>query len=179
MSKHILTGDYATFLSDLKTRILQSQGNAARAVNRELVSLYWDIGAAIVQKQQTANWGDSVVEQVAEDLQAEFPDMRGFSANNLWLVRRFYSEYSSDSFLEQVVQEMKGRAKNRLEQPVPEIQFLRQLVAEIPWGHNLAILHKVAAPCARPLSVLQSIPQGGTPDAASPSDRNHVILIRA
>jgi hypothetical protein len=71
-----------------------------------LILLYWDIGHAIVEKQQTARWGDSVVEQLAADLRAEFPHIRGFSANNLWLMRQLYSEYACQEFLEQLVQEL-------------------------------------------------------------------------
>jgi predicted nuclease of restriction endonuclease-like (RecB) superfamily len=67
---------------------------------------YWDIGRGIVEKQQTAGWGDAVVERLAADLRAEFPDMRGFSANNLWLMRQLYSEYSTAPFLERLVQEI-------------------------------------------------------------------------
>ena len=84
--------DYPAFLVALKERILRARISAARAVNHELVLLYWDIGRGIVEKQRTSGWGDAVVERLAADLRAEFPDMRGFSANNLWLVRQFYSE---------------------------------------------------------------------------------------
>ena len=142
--------------------IRSAQITAARAVNRELILLYWDIGRAIVEKQQTANWGDSVVEQLAADLRAEFPNIRGFSANNLWLMRQFYSEYARQEFLEQLVQELANMGDfDFLEQPVPELtntrgshsvpetEFLRQLVAGIPWGQNVELLKKVKAPAAR------------------------------
>ena len=72
---------------------------ATRAVNRELVMLYWDIGRGIVEKQQTAGWGDAVVKQLAADLRSEFPGMRGFSARNIWNMRRFFETYNSDEFL--------------------------------------------------------------------------------
>ena len=61
MSKAMIPADYAEFLTGLKERIRSAQITAARAVNRELILLYWDIGHAIVEKQQTARWGDSVV----------------------------------------------------------------------------------------------------------------------
>ena len=122
MSKSIVPADYADFISGVKERIRHARTTAVRAVNRELILLYWDLGRAIVEKQQTANWGDAIVERVAKDLRAEFPDMRGFSANNLWIVRQFYSEYSSEEFLEQLVQELTSR---------------------VPWGHHVELLKKV------------------------------------
>ena len=163
MTMTLAPPDYAAFLAGLKERILQARTSAARAVNRDLILLYWDIGRGIVEKQQTAGWGQSVVERLAADLRAEFPDMRGFSANNLWLMRQLYSEYSDTGFLEQLVQEMKKMGRNFLEQAVPEIpesvdfrlkgkfleQAVRELVAGVPWGHHVEILKKVKAPVAR------------------------------
>ncbi len=158
--------DYPAFLAALKDRILHAHISAARAVNHELVLLYWDIGRIIVEKQQTAGWGDAVVERLAADLRDEFPDMRGFSANNLWLIRQLFSEYSDAGFLEQVVQEMKTGGQKFLKRPVPEAalsrpvyqtarpyafleQPVRELIAGVPWGHHVELLKKVKAPAAR------------------------------
>lgn len=113
---------YQAFVAELKARIASSRLSAARAVNRELVALYWDMGGAIAEKQQTARWGDSVVERLARDLRAAYPDMRGFSANNLWLVRQFYLEYSGAAFLEQLAQELKESGPHASEQVVPRIE---------------------------------------------------------
>lgn len=68
-------------------------------MNRDLILLYWDIGRGIVEKQQVLGWGNSVVELVSADLRRAFPDMRGFSANNLWLMPQFFSEYPAEDFL--------------------------------------------------------------------------------
>jgi hypothetical protein len=65
--------DYRQFIEALKARVVNARVTAARRVNQELILLYWDIGRAIVEKQQTLGWGESVVEQVAKDLQAAFP----------------------------------------------------------------------------------------------------------
>ena len=86
--------DYPAFLASLKDRILHARISAARAVNRELVLLYWDIGRGIAEKQQTAGWGDAVVERLAADLRAEFPGLRGFSMRSIWEMKRLYMAYS-------------------------------------------------------------------------------------
>ncbi len=158
MTKAPSLQDYPAFLSALKDRILHARTSAARAVNRELVLLYWDIGRGIVEKQQTAGWGDAVVERLAADLLAAFPDMRGFSARNLWDMRRFYEAYGGGDFLRQAVAELKKRSARNphwrrdadtLKVSGREGTFLRQLVADIPWGHHLLILNKLTDSAAR------------------------------
>ncbi len=152
--------DYSIFLSEVKGRIQTARLQAGRAVNRELVCLYWDIGRSIVEKQQVAGWGEAVVERLAADLRAEFPDMRGFSARTLRDTKRFYLAYSDESIWPQAVAKMNvGRgtsdSKEIWPQAVAKLQagsgseFLAQLVAEVPWGHHRLILDKLAIPAAR------------------------------
>ena len=160
-----ITADYATFLAEVKGRIHSARLNAGRAVNSELVLLYWDIGRGIVEKQRTAGWGDAVVERLASDLRAEFPGMTGFSADNVWRMRQFYSECVSEDFLthagamlkrlkflEQPVPERPKEAPpGILEQAVPESlsQAVRELAAQVPWGHHIELLKKVKDYVAR------------------------------
>jgi hypothetical protein len=101
----ILSSDYAAFVTNLKSRIASAHLTAARAVNRELILLYWDIGQAIVEKQTRLGWGESVVEVLSSDLRREFPDMTGFSARNLWDMRRFFEVYGSPEILRQAAAE--------------------------------------------------------------------------
>ena len=149
----VKSADYAAWLGGLKSRIQSARISAARAVNRELILLYWDIGRGIVEKQEDLGWGKSVVEQLSLDLRSEFPGMKGFSANNLWLMRQFYSEYSAPAFLEQLVQEMQSQRLESPEAGVRESTFLEQLVQEIlspvPWGHLVEIAKKVKVPRER------------------------------
>lgn len=111
-SKSIVPADYAKFLTGLKERIRTARITAVRAVNRELILLYWDIGQAIVEKQQAARWGDAVVEQLAADLRAEFPNMRGFSNQNVWRMKQLYLDHTSDEFLSQAAREFKRLPKS-------------------------------------------------------------------
>jgi predicted nuclease of restriction endonuclease-like (RecB) superfamily len=115
---------YPEFLAQLKASIRQRQYQALRAVNRELVALYWEIGQAIHQKQEEQGWGKAIVETLAKDLQAEFPGRNGFSARNLWNMRDFYRSYS-------------------------ELPKLQPLVAEISWAKNLVILGRIKDPLER------------------------------
>ena len=153
-----LESDYPAFLADVKRRILHARDSAIRAVNRELVLLYWDIGRGIVEKQKMAGWGDAVVERLAADLRAEFRDMRGFSARNVWDMRRFFDAYGTGDFLRQAVAELKAKAGppaiRRRENADSDARhgndaFLRQLVAEIPWGHHLLICNRQSDPAVR------------------------------
>ena len=111
------TSGYAALLNEIKERVRSSQYEALRAVNKILSSLYWDIGRLIVERQANSSWGKSVVEQLAKDLQMEFPGVRGFSTSNLWRMRQFYQTY----------------AKN---------EKLAPLVREISWSHNIVIFEK-------------------------------------
>jgi len=160
MTKPVSLPDYPAFFAALKDRILHARTSAVRAINHELVLLYWDIGCSIVEKQQTAGWGDSVVERLAADLRAEFPDMRGFSVVNLWRMKQFYLAHTSPEFTAQAARELKKAQGQFLSQTVREMnvqetdpqklsQAVRELVASIPWGHHANILAKLTDPAAR------------------------------
>lgn len=85
---------YGELLEALKARIRGAQVRALLAMNRELIALYWDIGRAIVGRQQSDEWGTSVIERLSRDLRAAFPDAHGFSPRNLWRMRRFHLAYA-------------------------------------------------------------------------------------
>lgn len=105
MSK-MIPADYASLLSEVKERVRAAQYQALRAVNRELVGLYWDIGRMIVERQAGSSWGKAVVERLAADLQAEFPGVGGFSASNLWRMKAFFEDYSAFEKLAPLVREI-------------------------------------------------------------------------
>lgn len=109
--------DYPALLAEVKARIQSAQYAALRAVNQELVGLYWDIGRLIVERQQTEGRGKAVVAQLAADLQADYPGTGGFSASNLWRMKGFFETYSATA-------------------------KLAPLVREVGWSHNLLILER-------------------------------------
>jgi len=110
-------GDYPHLLSEIKERIRSAQYEALRAVNKELVGLYRDIGRMIVERQDVEGWGKAVVEQLAADLRMEFPGVGGFSSSNLWQMKAFFEAYTG-------------------------LEKLAPLVREIGWSHNLVILER-------------------------------------
>ncbi|MDI6756993.1 MAG: DUF1016 N-terminal domain-containing protein, partial [Endomicrobiia bacterium] len=113
---NITTNDYKKFLGNLKTEILSARRNAYRSVNKQLVELYLRIGRGIYEKTEISEWGQGVVEKLSADLRKEFPDMKGFSVQNLWRMKQFYETYRQH-------------------------EKLSPLVRELTWSHNLVILH--------------------------------------
>lgn len=116
--------DYGQLLVEVKERIRSAQYAALKAVNTELVGLYWDLGRMIVERQEQSGWGKSVVERLSQDLRKEFPGVAGFSVQNLWYMRQFHLEYR-------------------------EHEKLQPLVGEIAWAHNLVIMSKCKDPLER------------------------------
>ena len=160
MIKDASHADYPAFLAALKERILHARSTAARAVNRELALLYWDIGRAVVEKQQLLGWGESVIDRLSADLQDAFPRTTGFSPRNMRDMKRFYLAYSDESIWRQPVAKLSKslssdrnqnwqQAVAKLDESSPTTDFLRQLVAQVPWGQHLLILNKLTDPPTR------------------------------
>lgn len=110
--------NYQNWLANLKARIQTSQQRAVLAVNSELVLLYWHIGQEILARQAIEGWGAKVIEQLAKDLTAEFPTMKGFSARNLKYMRKFAAEWQ-------------------------DAQIVQEVLAQLPWYHQIALLDKL------------------------------------
>jgi predicted nuclease of restriction endonuclease-like (RecB) superfamily len=126
MDKLLNNNDYTAWLSELKSTIRRRQIKAALAVNSELISLYWDLGSQIVQKQENAKWGTGFIDQLSKDLKTEFPEMSGFSKRNLELIRQWYLFYNSNLTI--------------AKQPVSQLE---NALFSIPWGHHILIMQKI------------------------------------
>lgn len=120
---------YKQWLTDLKSRIRNSQIKAALKVNSELINLYWDLGKEIVSKQEQSQWGDGLIKQLSNDLQQEFPDMKGFSISNIKYIKQWYLFYYKGIT---IGQQLVGQLENTFN--------IQDLVCQIPWGHNLRII---------------------------------------
>ncbi len=140
-----LTNEYTNLLQEVKERIRSAQYEALKAVNKELINLYWDIGKMIVERQKEHGWGKSVVETLARDLQVEFPGMHGFSVQNLWYMRQFYAEYNNDEKLQPLVGEISwakhlivmARCKDNLER-----EFYIRMTRKFGWTKNV-LIHQI------------------------------------
>ena len=109
--------EYNVFVKDIKAKILIAQYEAMKIVNTALIKLYWEIGEEIYKQQQEKGWGKNIVEILSKELKNEFPNIKGFSASNLWRMRNIYLEYK-------------------------ENENLAPLVREISWTKNIIILEK-------------------------------------
>jgi predicted nuclease of restriction endonuclease-like (RecB) superfamily len=127
--------EYEDLITQLKDRIRQARVRSALAVNRELVLLYWHIGREILHRQVEQGWGSKVIDRIAQDLRQAFPEMKGFSPRNLHYMRAFAETYTDESILQQVV-------------------------ANLPWGHNVRLMEAVKDPEARLWYAKQAIAQG-------------------
>lgn len=113
-----LPDNYIPWLNDLKSCIHTAQQRATLAVNRELILLYWHVGRDIAIRQAEQGWGAKVIDRLAQDLRAAFPEMKGFSRANLMYMRAFSQAWS-------------------------EAEIVQQPVGQLPWGHNLVLLTKL------------------------------------
>ena len=127
----MLPADYSTWLAYLKQRIQTVQQRAVLAANRELVLLYWQIGRDILERQEVQGWGANLIDQLARDITAAFPDMKGFSRRNLLYMRSFAEEWT-------------------------EPEFVQQAVAQLPQGQNL-LLNKLKSRSERKWSLAKAI----------------------
>jgi len=116
---NLLDTSYKHWLENIKHKIKAAQIKAAVSVSSQMLEMYWQLAEEIVIKQKTANWGEAVLEQLSIDLKLSFPTIKGFSRRNLYAIRQWYLFYSTKH------------------------EFVPQLVAQIPWGHNRLIISKV------------------------------------
>lgn len=155
---------YKKWLGTLKEQIAQSRLQSSLAVNTNMLLLYWFIGKQIVQKVDVEDWGAKVIEQLSDDLQTSFPDVRGFSVRNLLYMKQFAVTYPDLLITQQPVAQLRngrnsGASKTKTtikksstaaftQQPVAQFEatdyFLSNpLLTGIPWGHHTYLIDKI------------------------------------
>lgn len=137
--------DYKSLLQEIKEQVYQSQYEALKQVNKQLIKLYWFIGKNITEKQKIHNWGKSIVENLSKDLQKEFVGVKGFSADNLWRMRKFFLRYKENEKLAPLVQEIgwsnniivMEKCKDDLER-----EFYIKMIRKFGWTKNV-LIHQI------------------------------------
>ena len=136
--------EFQTFVKEIKKRILSSQYEALKKVNKELINLYWNIGKDIVIKQEAYGWGKSVVKNLSDELRKEFVGIKGFSVQNLWNMRQFYLEYYENEKLQPLVGEISWTKNVVIFQKIKDVQareFYIKSVIKFGWTKDLLINH--------------------------------------
>lgn len=122
----IVTDEYKTWIEEIKSKIQSSQIKASVKVNYEMLDLYWQIGKDISEKQKYSKWGDSFLGVMSKDLKKTFPNVSGFSLENLKHMRYWFKFYNDEIELQDVTQ----------------FELVEKLIKSIPWGHNQRIMYK-------------------------------------
>ena len=124
--------DYLTVVDTIKNNIRVAQYKAVLSANHELIMLYWNIGNVI---NENNTWGSKFIDNLARDIKLDFPDMTGFSVRNLKYMAKFADTYK-------------------------DIEFVQQVVAQIPWGQNIVVLDKISDENKREWYLRQTIENG-------------------
>ena len=137
--------DYKAFLQEIKEQVYQSQYEALKQVNKQLIKLYWFIGKKITEKQKKHKWGKSVVENLSKDLQKEFVGVKGFSTDNLWRMRKFFLRYKDNEKLAPLVQEI-GWSNNIIVMEKCkddlECEFYIKMIRKFGWTKSV-LIHQI------------------------------------
>ena len=181
-----IDADYADWIADIKHRYRSAQVKAAVKVNAEKLLFNWQLGRDLVQKKAEERWGAGVVEQVSLDLKREFPDANGFSAPNLWFMKKWYLFYSSletQQKLYQLAREIDIKKLHQIGAGVETAKLYQagreiangepqqyegkfpMLFALVPWRHHVEIITKCKSIDEALFYVGKTIEQGLSRDA--------------
>ena len=113
-----MSDTYLKFIEEVKAEIQKQRISVVLNANSSMICLYWNIGRAIIKKQEKEGWGTKVIDRMAKDLKDAFPDMSGFSPRNIKYMRKFARCWR-------------------------DFEFVQQVVAQIPWRTNRMLLDKL------------------------------------
>lgn len=118
-SNSLISKEYVTVLREIQKRIQTERLRIVMTANSAMILLYWDIGQIILERQKSEGWGAKVIDRLSLDLREAFPEMQGLSSRNLKYMRSFASAW-------------------------PRRQIVQEVLAQITWYHNIALLEKIA-----------------------------------
>jgi len=142
--------NYKQLLGAIKQQVQSAQAKAALAVNSSLIQLYWNMGKMIAENQALFEGRNNYVEQLAKDLKAEFPDMKGFSKRNIFYFRKLYLFYAGSSVQQAAALKVENTevtpvqqlAASGVEASVQQAVSLNWNILGVPWGHHMLVLDK-------------------------------------
>lgn len=135
---------YGLILQSLTSKIKEARLRATITVNTQLLHLYWEIGTVILERQTENGWGAKIIDQLAADLKAAFPDMKGLSVRNLKYMRAFAEAYPQ--FVQPLVAQLQNSDNQHLILSASLQDQLAKLVSQLPWTHNIVLLDRLPEP---------------------------------
>lgn len=150
--------EYQDWLNAIKKRVQSARLRLALAANSELIALYYEIGAQIVDRESHAQWGSGFIDAFSKDLRHTFPDIGGFSSKNLRYCRAFFRFYCAPAIWQQAVAKLPNTPWTGV------FGELATLLAQIPWGHNILIFTKCQSLAEAQFYLVQTIEQGWSRD---------------
>lgn len=146
-----LPESYAATLQEIKTHLRSARIRAVLAANPIVIEAYWQTGKIILARQQEAGWGAKVIDRLAADLQAEFPDMSGLTRRNLFSMRAFAAAF-------------------------PDIAMVKRLVSQLPWGQIIRLIQMVKEPAIREFYIRECLAKGWSRDILEIQIKNQLHL---
>ena len=148
---------YISLIYEIKIRIREAQVKATLAANAQMITMYWEIGNLILNRQANEGWGTNVIQKLSIDIRKDIPEIKGFSSRNMEYMLRFAKEYSIPQQLVAELQNIKNQEIIIMQQPVALLEINEntivpqpvaklensQLLLSIPWGHNILLIEKI------------------------------------
>jgi len=140
--------NYPALLKEITDRIRQGQLQASVAVNFELLTLYWDVGRIVAERQEEEGWGAGIIPRLTQDIRNELPEIKGFSTRNIDRMLAFYREYKGLVFSPLAVAKIDAAETSdtisslvvaKLS-PNQELREMYEIVFRLPWAHNVVLL---------------------------------------
>ena len=166
-SNTLLPNGYTQWRKDIEQLIDTAKLHTALNVNVGTLTLYWNIGKSILQKQEQEGWGKQVIEQLSKDLISRYPDDRGYSKRNLGYMKSFAMQYPDFPFLQ--VPLAKLRELPILQATLAKLEsegkdFVQVPLAQISWYHHISLLPKVKDEAERAYYITETAQNGWSRD---------------
>ncbi len=146
--------------------IQQARRNSYKAVNAELINLYWQVGEYINKRVADASWGDKTVDQLAGFIQKNYPDLKGYNRRGLYRMKQFYENYSSSNFVSpvatqiQVNDSMLSTIVSPVVTQLETTQIRDSILTKVSWSHHLIIISRTKTPEEREFYLRLCIKEG-------------------